>query len=247
MRGAVPFSGKRVLIALAGVFVFLLALGLHYYGRYHPFAELAGGGSEAALSQSALQITDATVTGRTNGHLRWRAQARSITLSRDRSQVTLQGIHDGVLYTASGKPEYALAAGQATYQKALGALDMAPTTGGGYLVVGGGIQGRALRPGGPSLRSDSLLWDASRNEVRSTGSTTATFPRSAQAIGGLKMQADILIWDTARAVLRAPGTVVATFPDGISRVQGDDVEASTTRGDLSLRHLHGTFRVPPAL
>lgn len=246
MREAVPFSGQRVLVALAGVFAVLVALGLHYYGRYRPFAEMAGAGN-AALSQSALQITDATVTGRTGGRLRWRAQARRLTVSRDRSQVTLQGIHNGVLYTEGGRPEYALAAGQATYQKALGALDGSSSLGGGYLVVGGGIHGRALRPGGPSVQSDALVWDAARGEVRSTGKTTAVFPRSAQAIGGLTMQADLLIWDTTQAVLRAPGTVTATFPDGRGQVQGDTVEASTARGDLSLRHLHGTFRVPPAL
>ncbi len=246
---AVRFSGKRVLIALAAVFAVVLSLGLRYYGRYHPFADLIGGASLRGTPPASLRVTDAVVTGRSEGRVRWRIRARSITLSQDRSQVTVQGIHDGLLLSPTGAPQFALTAGQAIYQKPFG-LSLLDTPGnikGGFLTVGGGIVGRALLPGGPTLTSDTLTWDLTRNEVRSLGRTQAHFPPGAQAIGGMNMQTTALVWDNTHGILTAPGTVTAVFADGVSRVEGQDIAVDTKHGTLSLRSLHGTFRIPSTL
>ncbi len=243
------FSWKRVLIALAGVFAVLLALSLRYYGHYRPFADLVGGGARPGPPPASLRVTDAVVTGRTNGRMRWRIQARSITLSQDRTQVTVQGIHDGLLFAPTGRALFSLKAGQAVYQKPFGLslLDTPGNAAGGFLTVGGGIEGRALQAGGPTLSSDTLTWDFVHNEVRTLGRTQARFPPGAHAIGGMSMQATTLVWDTVHGTLTAPGTVTATFADGVSRVQGDHISVDTQQGTLTLRSLHGTFRVPPTL
>jgi len=243
------FSWKRVLIALAGIGAGILALSLRYYGHYHPFADMAGGGVHIGTPPASLRVTEATVTGRTNGRLRWRIKAAGITLSQDRSQVTVQGIHDGLLLSPTGRPVFSLKAGQAVYQKPFGLslLDTPSNIRGGFLTIGGGIVGRALQAGGPTLAGDTLTWDLARNEVRSLGRTEARFPQGAHAIGGMTLQATTLVWDTAHATLTAPGTVTAVFADGISRVQGQDISVDAKQGTLSLRNLHGTFRIPPAL
>lgn len=241
------FSWKRVLIALACVFAFVLAQGLRYYGHYHPFADLAGGAARLGPPPASLRVMDAVVTGRTAGRVRWRIKARSITLSQDRTQVTVQGIHDGVLLAPTGRALFALRAGQAVYQKPFGIspLDAPSSLSGGFVTVGGGIEGRALSPGGPTLTTDTLTWDIAQNQVRGLGRAQARFPVGAHAIGGMTMQADSLAWDTARSILSTPGAVSATFAGGAGTVQGDDVSVDARHGTLSLSHLHGTFRVSP--
>lgn len=243
------FSARRVLIALAGIFGVVLALGLRYYGHYHPFADLVPGAARLGPPPASLRVTEAVVTGRAQGRIRWRIKARSITLSRDRSQVTVQGIHDGLLLSPAGQASFALKAGQAVYQKPFGIslLDTPGNAIGGFLTVGGGITGHALQPGGPILTSDTLTWDIARSEVRSLGRTEARFPPGAHAIGGMTMQATVLVWDTQAGTLSAPGVVTAVFADRESRVQGDDVSVDTRQGTLTLHHLHGTFRIPPTL
>lgn len=237
------------MIALAGVFAVVLALSLRYYGHYHPFADLVGGTARLSTPPASLRVTDAVVTGRANGRARWRIKARSITLSQDRSQVTVQGIHDGVLFAPTGRALFSLKAGQAVYQKPFGIslLDTPGNATGGFLTMGGGIVGRALLPGGPTLSSDTLTWDLAHSEVRSLGRTQAHFPPGPHAISGMRMQATTLIWDTVHATLTAPGTVTATFADGVSRVQGQSITVDTKQGTLTLHNLHGTFRIPPAL
>jgi len=242
-------SWKRVLIALAGIFAVVLALGLRYYGHYHPFADLVGGTARLGPPPASLRITEAVVTGRAQGRVRWRIKASSITLSQDRSQVTVQGLHDGVLLAPAGRPLFSLKAGQAVYQKPFGVtlLDTPGNATGGFLTVGGGIEARALQAGGPTLTSDTLTWDIVHNEVRGLGSTEARFPPGAHAIGGMTLRATALVWDTTHGTLSAPGTVTATFADGESRVQGDGVSVDTRQGTLTLHRLHGTFRIPPTL
>lgn len=243
------FSWKRVLITLAVLFAIVLAQGLRYYGHYHPFADLMGGGPKIGPPPASLRVTEAVVTGRAHGRLRWRIKAREITLSQDRSQVTVLGIHDGVLLSPAGRALFALKAGQALYQKPFGIslLDTPGNAQGGFLTVGGGIEGRALEPGGPTLTSDTLTWDLVHNEVRSLGRTQARFPPGAHAVGGMTLQGTTLVWDTVHSTLSAPGLVSATFANGMGQVQGEGIAVDTKQGTLTLRNLHGTFRIPPTV
>jgi len=237
------------LITLAAIFAVVLAQGLRFYGHYHPFADLVGGAARLGPPPASLRVSDAVVTGRTGGRIRWRIKAQSITLSQDRSQVTVQGIHDGLFLAPTGRALFSLKAGQAVYQKPFGVtlLDTPNSISGGFLSVGGGIEGRALAAGGPTLSSDTLTWDIVHNEVRSLGRTQARFPPGTHAIGGMTMQATTLVWDTASNTLTAPGTVTATFADGVSRVQGTNISVDAKQGTLSLHNLHGTFRISPTL
>lgn len=186
-------------IAVAGVTVW----SYKWLGRYQPFADLMHPQANP-MGQLELQVSDATVTGRTGGKVRWRVRARTISVSRDQFTVTAEGVHDGFFYDASERPIVRMSAPHASYQSPGGLLG---TTAFSVMRLSGGVQARVLSPNGPEFRTQDLVWDERNHLVQS------------------------------------PGQATAVFPNGAGSASGSDIRFDTNTYNLSLRRLHGTFRI----
>lgn len=186
-------------IAVAGVTVW----SYKWLGRYQPFADLMHPQTNP-MGQLELQVSDAAVTGRSGGKVRWRVKARTISVSRDQFTVTADGVHDGFFYDENERPIVRMSAPHASYQSPGGLLGTASTS---LLHLSGGVQARILRTGGPDFRTQELVWDERNHLVQS------------------------------------PGQATAVFPNGAGSATGSDIRFDTSTLDLSLRRLHGTFRI----
>ena len=159
-----------VLIALA--LAALTVWSLRYFGRYQPFAELTKASLSNGLDRVSLQVQNATIVGRVNGKRRWRVSCGAITLSRDRRQVVVDGIHDGTLYDSAQQAVVAVSAAHATYS-AFGQVFGDATPAQGVLRLTGGIRATLSHPRVLTLQTDGLTWDALRSEIACADTVTA--------------------------------------------------------------------------
>jgi hypothetical protein len=176
------------LVLLAVVVFAATAYFMRTLGRFQPFADLTGAdGGRSFTDRLGLSMANAVVQGHEGGRLRWRASADSITFSRDRRQVTVDRIRDGLLFDSSGKPLVRLAAGRAEYLSPGGSL---VTGTGASLRVNGGIRAEILSRPGFSVETPALSWDGARNILRTDGKVIATLPHGAGQATGDSIEAD---------------------------------------------------------
>ena len=171
----------RLLLSLVGIaFVGLTAWSLRYFSQYQMLAPLGQDYVQPGLGQIGLKAGDVLVVAHEQGRRRWRVSARTLTLSRDRRTVSVDGIRQGTLYDAGGKPEASLTAGHALYATPFGQIGAGAA---GTLRVDQGVRAVLLSPQRPVLTSQALLWDAARNELSSPGPLTAAVPRLSVTAG----------------------------------------------------------------
>ena len=171
----------RLLLSLLGIaFVALTAWSLHYFSRYQPLTSLAQNYVQPGLGQIALQASDVLVVAHEGGRRRWRVSARTLTFSRDRRTVSVDGIKQGLLYDERGRPEAALTAGHAVYQTTFGPISSAAA---GTLQMDTQIRAVLLNAQRPVLQTQVLTWDSLRGELSSPGPLTATVPRLSVTAG----------------------------------------------------------------
>lgn len=235
MRAAVP---AHLWLPLAVALIVGLSLwSLRFFARYQPLASMEA--DQAGLTNVALQVQSATVTGRVGGLRRWQVSARQITFSRDERQAVVTGLEQGRLYDAQERPVATLAAGGATFQSAIPIFGAAPQ---GFLQVAGGLQAHLLRPYGPTLTTAGLTWNPYQNRVQSAGPVTVQFPpHPGAAIDDARMTVDGVQWDTNANLLQSAGQVRLAFARGVGSADGIGVSVNLHTGDLSLRTLTGTF------
>ena len=171
----------RLLLSLLGIaFVGLTAWSLQYFSRYQPLTSLAQTYLQPGLGQIALQATDVLVVAHEGGRRRWRVSAKTLTFSRDRRTVSVDGIRQCLLYDAQGRPEASLIAGHAVYQTQFGPVGDAAA---GTLRMTTQIRAVLLDTQRPVLMAESLAWDSQRNELSSPEPLTATLPRLSVTAG----------------------------------------------------------------
>jgi len=225
----------RLLLVLVGVaFVGLSAWSLRYFSQYQPLTGLGQNYAQADLSQVGLEAGDVLVIAHEQGRRRWRVSARTLTLSRDRRTVGVDGIRQGILYDAGGRPEVSLTAGHALYQTPFGQIGAGPV---GTLRVDGGVRAVLLNARRPVLMSQALVWDPLRSELTSPGPLTATVPRlsvtagngsydkptgaaSAPAHGTLRLGGSV------RALLHTPQGLVTLACPGLTWAAAQDTVRS---------------------
>jgi len=171
----------RFLLSLTGIaFVALTAWSLRYFSHYQPLTSLSQGYLQPGLGQIGLEASDVLVVAHEDGRQRWRVAAKTLTFSRDRRTVSVEGIRQGLLYDLRGKPEASLRAGHAVYQTMFGTIG---TTGGGILRMDTDVHAVLLSSQQPVLETQGLVWDSLRNELSSPGRLTATLPRLSVTAG----------------------------------------------------------------
>ncbi len=165
----------RILLALVGIaFVGLTAWSLRYFGRYQPLAALTQNYNQPDLGQIGLQADDVLVVGHEAGRRRWRMAARTVTFSRDRRSLSVDGIRQGLLFDQKARPLISMTAARAVYQTPFGSIGGADT---GTLRMDGGILAVVLSPDKPILQTQALVWDALRNQLTCPGPVTVALPR----------------------------------------------------------------------
>ncbi len=173
--------GLRLLLSLLGIaFVGLTAWSLRYFSRYQPLTAFGQDYDQPGLGQIGMKAGDVLVVAHEQGRRRWRVSARTLTLSRDRRSVSVDGIRQGILYDTGGKPEVSLDAGHAFYQTPFGQIG---TVAAGALRVDGGVRAVLLSAQRPVLTSQALVWDSGRSQLASPGPITAAVPRLAVTAG----------------------------------------------------------------
>lgn len=215
-------STLRLLLSLLGVaFVGLTAWSLRYFSRSQTLSALGQDYAQPGLGQIGLKAGDVLVVAHEQGRRRWRVSAQTLTLSRDRRSVGVDGIKQGTLYGADGKPEISLDAGHARYATPFGQIGAGAM---GTLRVDGGVRAILLSAQRPVLTSGALVWDAARSELSSPGPVTATLPKLSVTAGngtydkppGPASQASrgtLRLGGNVRALLRSPrGPVTLDCP-----------------------------------
>ncbi len=167
----------------------LTVASLRRFRQYQPLADLGQTAPAGGLGNVGLQIQDATVTGREDGRMRWRVWCGTITLSRDRRQVSVDGVRRGLFYVSEHRPAVSIRAGHAVYATAYGDLMQSGSPGAGLLRLFGGIEARVLVGPGVTLQGDALTWDALRDTVSCPGLITARFPGGTATGQGLELDA----------------------------------------------------------
>lgn len=171
----------RLLLSLLGIaFVGLTAWSLRYFSRYQPLTSLAQSYAQPGLGQIALQATDVLVVAHEGGRRRWRVSAKTLTFSRDRRTISVDGIKQGLLYDGQGRPEASLTAGHAVYQTTFGPISDAAL---GILRLDTQIRVVLLNAQHPVLQSQALVWDSLQNRLSSPGPLTAALPRLSVTAG----------------------------------------------------------------
>ncbi len=170
-----PFRNPRVLLTGVGIALALLAAwSLRFFSGVEPLTALTKNYAQAGLGQIGLQADDARVIGHERGHRRWRMTARTVTFSRDRRSLTVDGIRQGVFYDAYAHPLVSVTAGHAAWQMPFGPLSLSNA---GMLRLDGGILATVLTPDRPLLQSQAVVWDSLHNQMISPGPVTAAVPR----------------------------------------------------------------------
>ncbi len=165
----------RILLVLIGIaFVALTAWSLRYFAGTQPLAPLTQGYNQPGLGGIGLLATDVVVVGHSAGRRRWRMAAGTVTFSRDRRSLTVEGIRNGLLYDRLGKPQVSLSAARAAYQTPFGAMGFSS---GANLRLDGQIRATILAAPRPILVTQSLVWDSFRNQISSPTPVSVTLPR----------------------------------------------------------------------
>lgn len=267
----------RLLLSLVGIaFVGLTAWSLRYFSRVQPLTAFGQDYAQPGLGQIGLQAGDVLVVAHERGRRRWRVSARTLTLSRDRRTVSVDGIRQGILYDAGGKPEVSLAAGHALYQTPFGQIGTA-----GTLRVDRGVRAVLLGAQRPVLTSQTLVWDSLRSELASPGPITAAVPRLSVTAGNgsydkppgaatpptrgtLRLGGTVhallhsprglvtldcpgLTWDAAQSTVRSLGLVTALIPGDRGTATVAAAEVDTRTGNLIVHDFRGTLRLPPGV
>ena len=261
----------RVLLAGFGLLAAgLAAYSLRVFSRYPPTAALAGGGVLSGAGQFALQADTVEVVGRGGGRVRWRMQAGSVSLSRDRRTLSAAGIRRGVLYTAAGKPGVVVSADTAGFQTPFGSLGPGSA---GTLTVAGHVAAQAQSAAHPLLRTEQLRWDSGTDTFVCPQTVRAALPKlsvtagnaSYSAPGALdagtlrlgggvqarvstprglfKLSCPGLLWTAAGQSARTLGPVTALIPGGLGAATAADVSVSTRTGDVTGHGFRGTLRL----
>ena len=96
----------RLLLGLVGIaFVGLTAWSLRYFSRYQPLTAFGQDYAQPGLGQIGLEANDVLVVAHEDGQRRWRVSARTLTFSRDRRTVSVDGIRQGLLYDTDGRSD----------------------------------------------------------------------------------------------------------------------------------------------
>lgn len=164
-----PVNALVLLIVLA---VALTTYLYRYYGRYQPFADLVSQ-SVAQSSDIGIEINDASIVVRSHGHSRLHVSAGKIEFSRDRRTITIDNLHDGVLYDNAGRPAVRVAAGEVVYTTPT--ADLSDTTD-SSLRLTGGVTASTVHSGGPTISTDDVVWNAYRKTVTTARPVRITFP-----------------------------------------------------------------------
>lgn len=173
-------------------------------------ASLTQNYAQPGLGGIGLQATDVLVVGHSHGRRRWRMAAGTVTFSRDRRSLTVEGIRDGLLYDGQGKPQVALSAAHAAYQTPFGALGFAS---GANLHLNGHIRATILAAPRPVLVTQNLQWESLRNLVSSPTPVTVTLPRLSVTAGSGTYALPPNVSPTEpRGTLTLTGGVQATLP-----------------------------------
>lgn len=203
-------ASLRLLLGLVGaVFVGLTAWSLRYFSDSQPLSAFGSGYSQPGLGQIGLAASDVLVVVHEQGRRRWRVSAQTLTLSRDRRTVSVDGIKQGTLYDAGGKPEVSLTAGHALYQVPFGQIGVAAP---GTLRVDRGVRAVLLSAAQrPILTSQALVWDSRLGQLASPGPVTAAVPKLSVTAGGgtYDKPAGATASQAGRGVLRLGGSVHA--------------------------------------
>lgn len=176
-------GGQRLLLGLVGgAFVGLTAWSLRFFSQVQPLLPFGSGYTQPGLEQVGLKADDVLVVASEGGRRRWRASATTLTLSRDRRTANVDGIHQGTLYDAAGRPEVSLEAGHALYAVPFGQIGTPTAL--GTLRVDGGVRAVLLSAAQkPVLTSTAFLWDSLRSELSSPGTVTAAVPKLSVTAG----------------------------------------------------------------
>ena len=267
-------TNPRVVLVCVGVAVAAFAgYSLRLFSQDEPPSALSSGGLLNATQQITLEADDVQVIGRSAGKVRWRMAAQTVTLSRDRSTVTVQGIHKGALYSAGSRPSVLLTADHASYSTPFGILG---ASGLGSLRVDGNVTAVVLSAAHPSVRTQSLVWDSASNalvcplpvmaalpKLRVTaGSARYDSPPGAPERGVMRLGGGVharfdsthglvtadcpgLTWDAAGQDAQTTGPVQVAIPGGLGTASASQIEVNTGTGDLSCQELRGTLRLSP--
>ena len=169
------FRSPRTVLILVGIALTIVAAwSLRYFSGVEPLTVLSKNYSQAGLGQIGLKASDAHVIGHERGHQRWRMTAQTVTFSRDRRSLVVDGIRDGVFYDVHKHPLISIKAAHAVWQTPLGALSAANA---GTLRLEGGVLATVLTPEHPILHSQVIIWDSLRTQVISPGTVSAAIPR----------------------------------------------------------------------
>jgi len=198
----------RLLLSLVGIaFVGLTAWSLRYFAHYQPLTALGQSYARPDLGQIGLEADDVLVVAHEGGRRRWRVSARTLTLSRDRRTVSVDGIRQGILYDTGGRPEVSLTAGRAVYQTPFWGGDVSAA---GTLRVDKDVRAVIFSPQRPVLTSQALVWDSLRSQLASPGPITAVVPRlSVTAGSGSYDKPPGAASQSTRGTLRLAGSVHA--------------------------------------
>ena len=165
----------RTLLVVVGItFVVLTAWSLRFFAGTEALASLTQGYAQTGLGEIGLQATDVIVVGHAGGRRRWRMAAGTVTFSRDRRSLTVEGIRNGLLYDGRGKPQVSLSAAHAAYQTPFGAMGFSS---GANLRMDGRIRATVLAAPQPVLVTQSLTWDSFRSQISSPTPVSVTLPR----------------------------------------------------------------------
>lgn len=176
-------GGQRLLLGfVGGAFIGLTAWSLRFFSQAQPLAAFGAGYTQPGLEQVGLKASGVLVVASERGRRRWRASATTLTLSRDRRTANVDGIRQGTLYDADGKPEVSLEAGHALYAVPFGQIGTPAAL--GTLRVDGGVRAVLLSAAQkPVLTSAAFLWDPLRSELSSPGTVTAAVPKLSVTAG----------------------------------------------------------------
>ena len=264
----------RLLLSLVGAaFVGLTGWSLRYFSRSQMLSALGQDYAQPGLGQIGLKAADVLVVAHEQGQRRWRVSARTLTLSRDRRSVSVDGIRQGTLYDAGGKPEVTLDAGHAFYATPFGQIGTGAM---GTLRVDGGVRAVLLSAQRPVLTSSALVWEPVLSRLTSPGPVTASVPKlsvtagngsydkprgaaSLAARGTLRLGGNVhaFLHSTRGPVtLDCPGLTWDAAQDAVrslgpvtalipgGRGTVAAAEASTKTGNLTLHGFRGTWRLP---
>ena len=171
----------RLLLILVGIaFVGLTAWSLRFFSRDLPLTAFGRGYAQAGLGQIGMEASDVLVVAHEAGRRRWRVSARTLTFSRDRRTVSVDGIRQGLLYDTGGKPEVSLTAGHAVYETPFGQVGLG---GAGTLRLDTSVRAVLFSAQRPVLTSQALVWDSGRGALSSPGPMVAAVPRLSVTAG----------------------------------------------------------------